>query len=168
MMVFIVRHERGNQVGCFRFKYPFYFILIVYTLISWSFLSFLIVLESSFSNYTLVFWISADKNFTAPNFNFVSEPDITRILRFKIFIHMDGQLCPAHVILGYKPILASFQYPKYVIKAKDPQLRQINIVVPRFLASPPPEGTHQVELPTQIPRKKQPPHIQLLKKKQLE
>ena len=62
---------------------------------------------------------------------------------------MDGQLRATHVILEYKPILANFQSPKYVIKAKDPRLRQINITVPRFLASPPPEGTHQVELPTQ-------------------
>ena len=73
-MVFIVQHERGNQVGCFRFKYPFF--LTVNTLISWSLLSFLIVLESPFSNYTFVF----QKNFIAPNFNFVSEPDLSRIL----------------------------------------------------------------------------------------
>ena len=36
-----------------------------------------------------------------------------------------------------------------MIKAKDPRLQQINIVVPEFLGSPPPEGTQQVELPTQ-------------------
>ena len=77
-MVFIIQHEKGNQVGCFRFKYPFF--LTVNTLISWSLLSFLIVLESPFSNYTFVFQISIDKNFTAPNFNFVSEPDLSRIL----------------------------------------------------------------------------------------
>ena len=143
MMVFIIRHERGNQVGCFRFKYPFF--LTVNTLISWSLLSFLIVwryiyfLESPFSNYNFVFRIFADKNFTTPNFNFVNEPDLTRILRFEIFLHMDGQLCAAYIILEYKPISSNFQS----------QLQQINITVPRFLTSPPPEGTHQVELPTQ-------------------
>jgi len=36
-----------------------------------------------------------------------------------------------------------------VIKAKDPQLHQINIAILGFLTSPPPEGTHQVELPSQ-------------------
>ena len=39
-----------------------------------------------------------------------------------------------------------FSPPKYVIKAKDPQLQKINITMPRFLASPPPKGTQQVEL----------------------
>ena len=37
----------------------------------------------------------------------------------------------------------------YVIKAKDPWLHQINITILGFLTGPPPEGTHQVELPTQ-------------------
>ena len=54
-----------------------------------------------------------------------------------------------HVILGYKPISSSFQSPKYVIKTKDPRLKQINVAVLVFLVSPPPKGTHQVELPTQ-------------------
>ena len=107
-----------------------------------------IFLESP-SNYIFVFQISADKNFTAPNFEFISEPDLTRIFQSKIFLHTNRQLCTAHVILGYKPISSSFQSPKYVIKAKDLQLQQINIAVPGFLTSPPPKGTHQVELPTQ-------------------
>ena len=55
----------------------------------------------------------------------------------------------AHVILGYKPISSSFQSPKNVIKAKDPRLHQINVAMPGFLTGPPPEGTHQVELPNQ-------------------
>ena len=96
-----------------------------------------------------VFGILTDKHFIAPNLNFVNEPDLTRILQSEIFIHTNGQLRAAHIILGYKPISTSFQAPKYVIKAKDPQLHQINIVVPGFLTSPPPVGTHPVELPTQ-------------------
>ena len=62
---------------------------------------------------------------------------------------MDGQLQTTHIIFGYKPIFTSFQSPKYVIKAKDPWLHQINIVVPGFLGGPPPVGTQPVELPTQ-------------------
>jgi len=54
-----------------------------------------------------------------------------------------------HIILGYDPISSSFQAPKYVIKAKDPRLHQVNIVVPGFLAGPAPEGTQLVELPFQ-------------------
>lgn len=55
----------------------------------------------------------------------------------------------AHVILGYTPISTNFQAPKYVIKAKDPQLHQINIAVPSFLFGPPLKGTHLIELPSQ-------------------
>ena len=36
-----------------------------------------------------------------------------------------------------------------MIKTKGPQLQQINIVMPRFLVNPPPEGTQKIELPTQ-------------------
>lgn len=96
----------------------------------------------------MFFWKSIDKNFTAPNFNFVNELDLTKVLQSEIFSHTDRQMYPAHVILRYKPISSSFQSLKYVIKVKDPQLQQINIAVPRFLTSPPPKGTHQVELPT--------------------
>ena len=75
--------------------------------------------------------------------------DLTRILRSKIFLHTDGQLHAAHVILGYKLISPCFQSPKNVIKAKDPRLKQINIAVPGFLTSLPLEGTHQAVLPVQ-------------------
>ena len=74
-----------------------------------------------FSNYTFVSWIFADKNFTAPNLNFINEPDLTRILKSEIFLHTDKQLRATHIILEYKPISTSFQSPKYIIKAKDPQ-----------------------------------------------
>ena len=51
-----------------------------------------------------------------------------------------------HVILRYKLISYSFQSPKNVIKAKDPRLHLIDIAVPGFITSPPPKGTHLVEL----------------------
>ena len=95
------------------------------------------------------FFILTDKNFTAPNLNLVNEPDLTRILKFEIFLHLDKQLWAAHVILGYKPVLTSFQSPKYIINAKDPWLHQINIIVPDFLGSPPLASTQPVELPIQ-------------------
>lgn len=95
------------------------------------------------------FWISTNRNYTAPNFSLVNEVDLTRILRSEIFLHTDRQLRAAHVILGYKPISPSFQSPKNVIKAKDPRLKQINIAVPRFLTGLPLEGTHQAVLPVQ-------------------
>ena len=144
-----------------------HFNLMVSSFFSYSSEIFFFNLESPFCNYTFVFRIFADKNFTAPNFNFVNEPDLTRILQFEIFLHTNRQLCAVHVILGYKPISSSFQSPKYIIKAKDPRLQQINIIVPGFLISPPPEGTRQVELPTQrVTKEKATTRIQLLKKKQ--
>ena len=52
-------------------------------------------------------------------------------------MHDNGQLRAVHLILGYKPISSDFQAPKCVIKAKDPRLHRISIVVPGFLL---PEG----------------------------
>ena len=46
---------------------------------------------------------------------------------------MDGQLRATHLILGYTPISKSFQAPKCVIKARDPQLQRISVVAPSFL-----------------------------------
>ena len=64
------------------------------------------------------------------------------------------------MILNYKPISKSFQAPKCVIKAKDPQLHQISVVVLGFLIisaipegtlaiDPIPEGILKVALPLQ-------------------
>ena len=50
-----------------------------------------------------------------------------------MFLHEDGQLRTAHLILGYKPISISFQAPKCVIKAKDPRQHCISIAVLGFL-----------------------------------
>lgn len=104
---------------------------------------------NSHFNDTFVFGILADKHFTAPNLNFVNEPNLTRILKSEIFLHTDRQLQAAYVILGFKPISTIFQSPKYMRKVKEPQLHQINITVPGFLTGPLPTGTQPVELPTQ-------------------
>ena len=49
----------------------------------------------------------------------------------------DGQLLAAHLILGYMPLSFAFQAPKYVIKARDPRLRCINVAFEGFIV---PEG----------------------------
>ena len=82
------------------------------------------------------FFTFADKHFTAPNFNLVNQGDLNKMLQSKTFLHKDGQLRTTHVILGYKLISSSFQSPKNVIKAKDPQLHLINVVVPGFISDP--------------------------------
>ena len=63
-------------------------------------------------------------------------------------MNTDDQLRATHLILGYKPISSSFQVPKCVIKAKDPRLHRISVVVPSFLLSkgvPIPRGTLTIE-----------------------
>ena len=65
-----------------------------------------------------------------------------KILKAEVFIHFDGQLRGAHLILDYTPISKSFQALKCVIKAKDPRLHRISVVAPGFLIiGPVPEGT---------------------------
>ena len=95
------------------------------------------------------FHLFADKEFIVPNLNLVNREDLNRILSSDIFLHKDGQLCVSHVILKYTPTSSSFQSPKHVIKAKDPCITRIDIVVPRFLTSRPPKGIQNVELTDQ-------------------
>ena len=54
----------------------------------------------------------------------------------------DNQVRAAHKILGYDPIQKSFLAPKYVIRAKDPQLHRITVAKHRFLL---PEGSLVLE-----------------------
>ena len=49
-----------------------------------------------------------DKNTAMPNFNLVNESSLDKILKAKVFIHSDGQLRAAHIILGYTPIAKTF------------------------------------------------------------
>ena len=50
----------------------------------------------------------ADKNTVFPNFNLVNQPSLDKILKAEVFIHTDGQLRVAHLILDYIPISKSF------------------------------------------------------------
>ena len=106
----------------------------------------------------------ADRHTTKPNLNLVNKDSLDKILRTKVFVNQDGQLRVAHLILGYTPISYSFQAPKYVIKAKDPRLHWINVVVLGFLllkgtpvpkgalvTQPIPEGIPKIALPFQHP-----------------
>ena len=68
-----------------------------------------------------------------PNFSFVNKESLDTILKTEVFVHSDGQLRAAHLILGYTPISKSFLAPKCVIKAKDPCLHRISVAAPSFL-----------------------------------
>ena len=73
-----------------------------------------------------------------------------KILKVEVFVHKNGQLTAAHLILGYEPLSSSFQAPKCMIRARDPCLHQINIAVLGFLIlDPVPEGVQKVALPFQ-------------------
>ena len=56
----------------------------------------------------LIFDEFDDKYYAIPNLNLVNELDLTKILKAEIFVHKDGQLRVAHLILGYDPISSSF------------------------------------------------------------
>lgn len=96
-----------------------------------------------FFSYFLAF--STDKDFITKNINLVTVPHLNRILRSEIFLHTDSQFYATHVILGFTPISTWFQSLKHVIKAHDPRLAKINVVVKEFVRLPP-EGTFQVAL----------------------
>ena len=51
-----------------------------------------------------------------------------------------------HVILEFTPISNRFQSPKNVIRAKDPRLVLIDMVVHGILTKPPPSGTQDAQL----------------------
>ena len=102
----------------------------------------------------------ANRNAVVPNFNHVNQPSLDKILKAEVFVHTDGQLRAAHLILDYIPISKSFRVPKCVIKAKDPRLHRINVATPGFLiiglvpkgtltTTPIPEGIPKVALPPQ-------------------
>ena len=81
-------------------------------------------------------------------------------MKVELFVHTDGQLRAAHLILDYIPISKTFQSPRCVIKARDPRLQWISVAAPRFLITGPilegtlttdpiPEGIPKVALPPQ-------------------
>ena len=76
------------------------------------------------------------------NFNLINQESLDKILKAEIFVHSDGQLRAAHLILSYTPISKSFLAPKCVIKAKGPCLQRIIVAAPGFLITDPiPKGT---------------------------
>jgi len=90
----------------------------------------------------------ADKHAAESNLNLVNKESLDKILRVEVFVHDDSQLRVAHLILGYKPISSGFQAPKCVIRAKNPRLHRISIVVPSFLlleGAPIPENTFSTQ-----------------------
>ena len=64
----------------------------------------------------------------------VNQADLETILKIEVFVNeVDNQVKAAHKILRYDPIQKSFSAPKYVIRAKDPQLHGITVAKHGFL-----------------------------------
>ena len=74
-----------------------------------------------------------NKHATILNINLVNQLSLDKIFKAKVFVHSDGQLRVAHLILGYNLLSSSFQASKCVIKAKDPRLHQISVAALHFL-----------------------------------
>ena len=80
----------------------------------------------------------ADPNALTPLLRLVNKASLDRILQSEVYVNKsNGQLRVAHLILGYTPISRAFQAPKYVIRAKDPQLHYISVAYEGFVV---PEG----------------------------
>ena len=87
-----------------------------------------------------------DKRTTIPNFNLINQSSLDKILKAELFIHIDGQLRAAHLILDYILISFSFQALKCQIKARDPCLHLINVAMPGFLnPGSRPQGVLKIE-----------------------
>ena len=50
----------------------------------------------------------ADKRYVAPNLNFVNVLDLSKVLRFEVFVSEDRKLRAVHLILNFKPLSDKF------------------------------------------------------------
>ena len=89
--------------------------------------------------------IFADKRYVAPNINFVNVADLNKVLNSEVFVSEDKQLRAIHLILNFQPLFDKFQDVGHAIRAGDPRLARIDVLVPRFLAR---EDIVPVDLPS--------------------
>ena len=89
--------------------------------------------------------ILADKRYVALNINFVNVADLNKVLKFEVFVSKDKQLRAIHLILNFQPLFDKFQDVGHAIRAGDPRLARIDVLVPRFLAR---EDIVPVDLPS--------------------
>ena len=81
----------------------------------------------------------------SPNLNLINIVDLNKVLRAKVFVSEDKQLRAIHLILDFKPLSDKFQDMGHTIRANDPRLALIDVLVPGFLAR---EDIMQVKLPS--------------------
>ena len=81
----------------------------------------------------------------SPNLNLINIVDLNKVLKAKVFVSEDKQLRAIHLILDFKPLSDKFQDMGHAIRANDPRLALIDVLVPGFLAR---EDIMQVKLPS--------------------
>ena len=81
----------------------------------------------------------------SPNLNLINIVDLNKVLRAKVFVSEDKQLRAIHLILDFKPLSDKFQDMGHAIRANDPRLALIDVLVPGFLAR---EDIMQIKLPS--------------------
>ena len=81
----------------------------------------------------------------SPNLNLINIVDLNKVLRAKVFVSEDKQLRAIHLILDFKPLSDKFQDMGHAIRANDPRLALIDVLVLGFLAR---EDIMQVKLPS--------------------
>ena len=85
-------------------------------------------------NSNLFLGYFADRAHVALKLSHVNVPALNYLLRLEIYVTEDGQLCTAHLVLGYQPLTRSFQAIGHAIKAGSPRLAKIDVSKPKFLA----------------------------------
>ena len=76
----------------------------------------------------------ADKERTTPWLSLVNVQALNFLLRSKIFVSEDGQLCAAPLILDYEPLSHALVDAGQAIRAGSPRLARIDVSIPGFLA----------------------------------
>ena len=83
---------------------------------------------------TVWFFCLTDKTYTNPKLSLINVPALNYLLRSKIFVNDDGQLCAIHLILDYEPISRTSLDVGNSIRANDYRLARIDVSRPSFLA----------------------------------
>ena len=100
-------------------------------------------------NFLIMFCSStifADKRQVAPRLSLTNVAALNYLLRSEIFVSEDRQLQAIHLIFNFEPISDIYQEIGHAIRAGDPRLARIDVLILNFLAQ---EDLPPVVLPLQ-------------------
>ena len=135
-MAFIAQSERESQVGYLKVRFlskRFRFFNPNHVIISLS-ISFLMMMDFNFLTMFFSLAIFIDKRHIALKLNHTNDAALNYLLRSEIFVSEDRQLRAIHLILDFEPISEIYQDIGNSIGAGDPQMAQIDVSWPSFLA----------------------------------